>query len=106
MDRQGTTCSKPIIRFHLSFHFNHCLPICNGPISETVKEYVNQIEMNGHEQRSVMKFFFLGGKRYKAIHTKLKAVLGEDAVCLAPVKHCCQRFKQGDLSLDDEFRAG
>jgi hypothetical protein len=67
--------------------------------------YVNQIEMNGHEQRSVMKFFFLGGKRYKAIHTELKAVLGEEVVSLATVKRWCQRFQQGDFSLDDEFRA-
>jgi transposase len=61
--------------------------------------------MNGHEQRSVMKFFFVGGKRYKAIHTELKAVLGEGVVSLATVKRCCQRFKHGDFSLDDEFTA-
>jgi transposase len=58
---------------------------------------VNQIEMNAHEQRSVMKFFFLGGKRYKAIHTELKAVLEEEVVSLATVKCWCQRFKQGDF---------
>jgi hypothetical protein len=68
--------------------------------------YVQQIEMNAHEQRSVMKFFFLGGKRYKAIHTELQAVLGKDAVSLATVKRWCQRFKQDDFSLDDEIRAG
>jgi transposase len=68
--------------------------------------HVNQIEMNGHEQISVMKFFFLGGKRHKAIHTELKAVLGEEVVSLATVKRWCQRFKPGDLSVDDEFRAG
>jgi hypothetical protein len=44
---------------------------------------LNQIEMNGDEQRDVMKFFFLGGKRYKAIHTELKAVLGEEIVSVA-----------------------
>jgi hypothetical protein len=47
-----------------------------------------------------MKFFFLGGKRYKAIHTELKAVPGEEVVSLATVKRWCQRFKQGDFSLD------
>jgi transposase len=55
--------------------------------------------MNAHEQRSVMKFFFLGGKRYKMIHTELQAVLGEDAVSLATVKRWCQRFKQDDFPL-------
>jgi hypothetical protein len=53
-----------------------------------------------------MKFFFLGRKRYKAIHTELKAVLGEEVVSLATVKRWCQRLKQRDFSLDDELRAG
>jgi hypothetical protein len=36
----------------------------------------------------------------------LKAVLEEEVVSLATVKCWCQRFKQGDFWLDDEFRAG
>jgi hypothetical protein len=68
--------------------------------------HLNQIEMNDHEQRSVMKCFFLGAKRYKATHTELKAVLGEEVVSLATVKRWCQRLNQGDFSIDDEFRAG
>jgi hypothetical protein len=79
----------PLSDLHYHSIFNRSPPTCNGPISETVKMYVNQIEMNRHEQRSVMKFFFLGGKRYKAIHTGLKAVLGEEVVSLATVKRWC-----------------
>jgi hypothetical protein len=42
-----------------------------------------------NEQRCVMKFFFLQGKRYAAID----GVVGETTVGLATVEHCCQRFK-------------
>jgi hypothetical protein len=42
--------------------------------------------MENHEQRCVMKFLFLQGKRSRAIHGELRGVLEEAAVGLATVK--------------------
>jgi hypothetical protein len=42
--------------------------------------------MENHEQRCVMKFLFMQGKRSKAIHRELSGVLGEAAVSLATIK--------------------
>jgi hypothetical protein len=42
--------------------------------------------MDKHEQRCVMKFSFLQGKRYKAIYGKLNGVFGEAASSLETVK--------------------
>jgi transposase len=53
-----------------------------------------------------MKFVFLQGKRSQAIHKELSGVLGEAAVRLTTVKRWCRRFKDGNFSLDDEFRSG
>jgi hypothetical protein len=53
-----------------------------------------------------MKFLFMQRKRFKAIHRKLRRVLGEAAVGLVTVKRWRRRFKDGNSSLDDEFRSG
>jgi hypothetical protein len=53
-----------------------------------------------------MKFLFMQGKRSKAIHGELSAVLGEAAVRLTAIKRWYRRFKDGNFSLDDEFRSG
>jgi hypothetical protein len=51
-----------------------------------------------------MKFFFLQGKRYKAVYRELRGILGKITVSLATVKLWCQHFKQGNFSFDDEHR--
>jgi histone-lysine N-methyltransferase SETMAR len=53
-----------------------------------------------------MKFLFVKGLKYKAIHRDLSTVLGEDAVSLDMVKRWCRRFKDGNLCLADENRPG
>jgi histone-lysine N-methyltransferase SETMAR len=68
--------------------------------------YVSQIPMDNFEQRIVMKFLFLQGKGYKAIHTEVHGVLGQEAVSLSTAKRWCQRFKQGQFDLNDEIRPG
>jgi transposase len=62
--------------------------------------------MENHQQKSVIKFFFLQGRRSKAIHGELSRVLEEAAVSLATVKRWCWGFKEGDFSLDDKSRSG
>jgi transposase len=54
----------------------------------------------------VVKFLFLQGKRFKVIHAELSEVHEEAAVSLATVKRWCRCFKDGNFSLDDEFRSG
>jgi hypothetical protein len=53
-----------------------------------------------------MTFLFMQGKRSKAIHGELSGVLGEAAVSLTTIKRWCRRFKDGNFSLDGEFRSG
>jgi hypothetical protein len=53
-----------------------------------------------------MKFLFVKGLTYKAIHRDLSTVLGEDDVSLDTVKRWCRRFKDGSLCLADENRPG
>jgi transposase len=53
-----------------------------------------------------VKFLFLQGKRSKVIHVELSEVHGEAAVSLATVKRWYWRFKDGNFSVDDEFRSG
>jgi hypothetical protein len=48
----------------------------------------------------------LQGKRSKAIHGDLSGVLEEAAVSLATPRRWCRGFKDGNFSLDDEFRSG
>jgi hypothetical protein len=47
---------------------------------------VKKIKMEKHEQRLVMKFFLLQGKRYKAIQRELTGVLEEASVSVAMVR--------------------
>jgi hypothetical protein len=53
-----------------------------------------------------VKCLFLQGKRSKVIHAELSEVHEEAAVGLATVKRWCWGFKDGNFSLDDEFRSG
>jgi hypothetical protein len=90
---------------------SHSLLDCHSRISDRlshqkVKTQVQRIKKENHERRSVMKFLFLQGKRYKAIHEALTGALGEAAVSLAAVKRWCWRFTQGNFSLDHESRPG
>jgi hypothetical protein len=62
--------------------------------------------MDNYEQKSVMTFLFLQGKKSKAICDEFHRVLREAAVSLARVKHRYRRFKDGSFSVDDEFRSG
>jgi DNA-binding NarL/FixJ family response regulator len=51
-----------------------------------------------------MIFLFLQGKRSKAIHGELSGILEKAAVGLITVKRWSRGFKDGNFSLDDEFR--
>jgi transposase len=89
----------------------HSLLDCDGRISERlsrqkVKTHLHRIKIENHEERCVVKFLFLQGKRSQVIHAELSEVHGEAAVSLATVKRWCWRFKEGNFSLDDEFRSG
>jgi hypothetical protein len=53
----------------------------------------------------VVKFLFLQGKMSKAIYGELSEVHEEAAVRLATVKRSCWCFKDGNFSVDDEFRS-
>jgi hypothetical protein len=57
-------------------------------------------------QRSVMKFLFLDGRKYKAIHTELSRVLKGHAVSADVCKYWCREFKAGNFSMDDRVRPG
>jgi hypothetical protein len=51
-----------------------------------------------------MKFFFLHGKKSKAIYGEPTGMLGKAAASFDWVKPWCQSFKQGNFSLDDDHR--
>jgi hypothetical protein len=61
--------------------------------------YVSLIKIDKHDQRCEMRFFFLHGKRDKAIYGEFGGALGEATVSLATVKSWCQRFKLGNFLL-------
>jgi hypothetical protein len=67
---------------------------------------VYSIRMDRTEQRSVMKFLFMDGRKYKAIHTELSRVLKGHAVSVDICKYWCRKFKAGDLSVDNRVRPG
>jgi hypothetical protein len=73
---------------------------------QKVKMYVQRIQIENHEQRCVTQFFFLQGKKSIARHGELSGVLEEPAVSLATVRRWCRGFKDGNFSLDGEFRSG
>jgi hypothetical protein len=58
------------------------------------------------EQRIVLTFLFLNGLGYKAAHAELGSVLGDEACSLSQTKRWIRRFKDGDLSCEDEDRSG
>jgi hypothetical protein len=62
--------------------------------------------MDPTEQRYVMKFLFMGGRRYSAIHTELSRVLKGHAVSVDVRKYWCRKFKAGDFSMDDRVGPG
>jgi hypothetical protein len=100
-----------LIKAALSDLNSHSLFDCHSRISDRlshqkVKTQVQRIKMENHQQRCVMKFLFMQGKRSKAIHGELRRVLEEAAVSLTTIKRWCRRFKDGNFSLDDEFRSG
>jgi hypothetical protein len=53
-----------------------------------------------------MKFLFVDGRRYKAIHTELSRVLKRHAVSVDVCKYWCRKFKGGDFSMDNRVRPG
>jgi hypothetical protein len=58
--------------------------------------------MNWTEQRYVVKFLFMDGRKYKAIHTELSRVLKGHAVSVDVCKDWFWKFKAGDFSMDDQ----
>jgi hypothetical protein len=62
--------------------------------------------MHRAEQRYVMKFVFMDGRKYKAIHIELSRVLKGHAVSVNVCKYWCRKFKAGDFSMDDRVRSG
>ena len=62
--------------------------------------------MEKHEQRFVVKFFYIKGLRCKKIHRKLGNTLGDSAMPLTSVKRWLDRFKNGDFSCQDLERSG
>jgi hypothetical protein len=72
---------------------------------QKVKTCVQQIKIENHEQRCVIPFLFLQEKMSRGMHGKLSGVLRGAVVILAAVKRWCRRFKDGNFSLDNEFRS-
>jgi hypothetical protein len=48
-----------------------------------------------------MKFLFMDGKKYKAIHTELSRVLKGHAISVDVCKYWWRKFKAGNFSMDD-----
>jgi hypothetical protein len=61
--------------------------------------------MDRVEQRNGLKALFLNGLRYKVAHMELCFVLGEQADSLSHMKQRVRRFKDGDLSYEDEAQS-
>jgi hypothetical protein len=53
-----------------------------------------------------MKFLFMDGRKYKAIHTELSRVLKGHAFSVDVCKYWHRKFKAGDFSIDDRARPG
>jgi hypothetical protein len=62
--------------------------------------------MDRTEQRNMMKFLFMNGRKYKAIHTELGRVLKKHAVPVDVCKYWWRKFKVSDFSMDDRVRQG
>jgi hypothetical protein len=53
-------------------------------------------------QRVVLRFLFLKRLRYKTAHKELASLLGEQVCLLLRAKRWIHRFKEGDLSREDD----
>jgi hypothetical protein len=62
--------------------------------------------MEQHEQRFVIKYFWLKQWGCKAIHHELTSALGGSAYSLSQVKYWTRKFKNGQLDCLDEIRPG
>jgi hypothetical protein len=62
--------------------------------------------MDRTEQRYVMKFLFMDGRKYQTIHTELNPALKGHAVSVDVCKYWYRKFKAGDFSVDDRVRPG
>jgi hypothetical protein len=62
--------------------------------------------MDQTEQRYMMKFLFMDGRKYKVIYTELSRVLKGHAVSVDVCKYWCRKFKAGDFSMNDRVRPG
>jgi hypothetical protein len=51
-----------------------------------------------------MKFLFMDGRKYKAIHAELSPVFKGHAVSVDVCKYWCRKSKAGDFSMDDRMR--
>jgi transposase len=58
------------------------------------------------EQRAVVRFFTLKGLSPRDIHTELKIVYGDEALCLRAVDKWHERFTQGRMESFDNPRFG
>jgi hypothetical protein len=58
------------------------------------------------EQRIVLKFLFVKSLRSKLARVELWSSLGEQAHSLCQMKRWISRFKEGDLSSEDDHRPG
>lgn len=58
------------------------------------------------EQRTVIRFLWLRGKKAKEIHEELKSVLGDGALCLRTVYRWIEHFSTGRTDVHDEPRSG
>jgi hypothetical protein len=63
-------------------------------------------EMDHFEQPVLLEFLFLKGLRYKAAHIESSSVLGEQLYSLSQAKQWISRFKDGDLSFENDDRSG
>jgi hypothetical protein len=64
------------------------------------------MRMDRTEQRHIMKFLFMDGRKYKAIHTELSWIFEGHAASVDICKYWCRKFKAGDFSMDDRVRPG
>jgi hypothetical protein len=53
-----------------------------------------------------MKFLFMAGRKYKAIHTERGRVLKGHTISVDVCKYWCRKFKAGDFSMDDRVKPG
>jgi hypothetical protein len=58
------------------------------------------------EELAVIRFFTLNGSSPRDIHTELKSVYGDEALCLRAVYKWYEQFLQGRTELFDNPRSG